>query len=99
MGPTTLSTSSVLLCFLSMMLAASLLPSIFLAFSVFAHPFHVLSDAEVAARDDFQYNARRSLAGCQSNLQKRDGAAQRSVDRRMEFLNRIRADRIVARSK
>ncbi|KAH8832030.1 aromatic compound dioxygenase [Flagelloscypha sp. PMI_526] len=80
------------------MLAASLLPSILLAFGAFAHPFHVLSDAEVAARDTFQYNARRSLAGCQSNLQKRNGVARRSVNRRMDFLNRIRADRIAARA-
>ncbi|KAH8832291.1 aromatic compound dioxygenase [Flagelloscypha sp. PMI_526] len=66
--------------------------SLLLAPLAFGHA-HDFSDAEVARRMEYQMHSRRSLAACSSTLRKRDGAAQNSVVRRMNFLEEIRRTR------
>ncbi|KAH8831043.1 aromatic compound dioxygenase [Flagelloscypha sp. PMI_526] len=80
------------------MLSTTLAALVFATTSVLAHPFHVLTDAEISARDNFQYSARRALSQCSNSL-KRDGLAQRSVERRMAMLERARREKYAARAK
>ena len=82
-----------------MVFAASLLPVVLAAVSLVAgHSHPAPGSVEHMRREAFQLNARRSLAGCQETLSKRNGVYERAKARREAYAKQARKAKSLRRS-